>query len=354
MKHIIFASLLCSILGLLNLQGAPLPDSMLDASRFLPTDGKTDAAPALQKLIDENPNRTIYIPDGTYLLASPVLTPAHPKRSVSLHLANYAILKAAPGWNHSEAMIRLGAKDPANDILTPGSNYGLTGGIIDGSDVATAISIDGGRETTISHLSVKNAFIGIHIKRGANNASSDADIFQVNLVGNAKPGSIGVLIQGYDNTLTNMRIANFITGVDIRKAGANTLRNIHPLYSFRKAKIEDFPNSVGFRVDGLDNILDFCYSDQFATGFLLEKGCRSRFVNCVTYWYSPQIGDHTAVAVKGEFNAVFRGLRVGFRKKETGNNHVLTVEKPGGKGLIQDLTVNEKLCNSDLHRTYLK
>ena len=53
-----------------------------------------------------------------------------------------------------------------------------------------------------------------HIKKGANNLSSDADITGVNIVGNGTTDSIGVLIEGFDNTLTNMRIANVFICID--------------------------------------------------------------------------------------------------------------------------------------------
>ena len=79
---------------------------------YLKADGKKDVSDILQKIIDNNPNRTLYFPDGTYVISKPVNTPADPKKSVSLQLSNYAIIKAADGWSHEEAMIRLGGKDP--------------------------------------------------------------------------------------------------------------------------------------------------------------------------------------------------------------------------------------------------
>ena len=148
----------------------------LIATDHLPNDGTADISDALQRLIDDNPNRTIFFPDGVYLLSKPVLTPADPQRSVDLQLSNYAILRASESWSNTEAMIRLGAAHPANNIYIPGSNYGLCGGVIDGNGRAKAVSIDGGRETYIRNTNIKNAVIGVHIKYGANNGSSDCDI----------------------------------------------------------------------------------------------------------------------------------------------------------------------------------
>lgn len=42
---------------------------------------------------------------------------------------------------------------------------------------------------------------------------------------------IGLLIEGFDNTFTNMRIAGFEIGVKLTGSG-NFLRNLHPLYFY--------------------------------------------------------------------------------------------------------------------------
>ena len=64
-----------------------------------------DVSDAIQKIIDENPHRTIYFPDGIYVLSHPVMTPADPKLSVSLSLSAYAILKASDDWTDTEVIL---------------------------------------------------------------------------------------------------------------------------------------------------------------------------------------------------------------------------------------------------------
>lgn len=287
----------------------PMFSGWLIATDYVRADGNTDVSDALQQLIDNNPNRTIFFPDGTYLLHKPLLTPAHPEKSVDLQLSNFAKIKASENWSSSEAMIRLGASQPANDIYTPGSNYGISGGIIDGSGIAKGISIDGGRETYIRNVNLKNVRIGIHIKPGANSGSSDADIHSVNITGNGQPDSIGVLLEGYDNTLTNMRIANVFTGVDIR-SGGNMLRNIHPLFTFRNAvSRERYAESVGFRNLGVNyNWFDYCYSDQFSVGFHANSG---NFHNCFAWWYSTKEDCHVALRCDGTFQGIVNSMTIG-------------------------------------------
>lgn len=279
------------------------------ATDYMRADGETDVSQIIQNIIDENPNRTIFFPDGVYLLGQPILTPAHPKRSVDLQLSNFACFKAADDWSSYEAMVRLGAKDSANDICTAGSNYGISGGIIDGSGVAKALSVDGGRETYVRNLNIKNTVLGLYIKRGVNSGSSDADISSVNIVGNGTPESIGVVIEGFDNTLTNMRIANVFIGVDIRSAG-NVLRNIHPLFYVSGGKYaERYEDSVGFIVRHHTNWLDYCYSDQFSVGFDTKGG--GIYKNCFCWWYSDKERVHLAMRSREPFFGSIDTLTIG-------------------------------------------
>ena len=332
----------------------PEAQTAIIASDFVPADGVTDAADAIQMLIDANPNRTIYFPDGTYLISKPILTPAHPKRSVSLKLAAFAVIKAAPDWNSDEAMIRLGAAHPANDIYTIGSNYGISGGFIDGDFRAKGISIDGGRETAIADINLKHVKIGIHIKRGANSGSSDADIKHVNITGDGSPDAIGVLIEGHDNTFTDMRIAAVNTGVLIR-SGGNSLRNIHPLYTYGKqATPETYATSCGFVIRSDNNWLDYCYSDQFATGFRLTGNTCAFLTNCFAYWYGERFAkDMTCIEAEGAFSAVVNNIRASFRfRKPTCT--LLKVGKPGGKGVLVNPVFNSDFAPDDTYLQYLQ
>lgn len=312
-----------------------------------------DVSEALQQIIDTNPNRTIYFPDGEYVISKPLRTPAEPTLSVALQLSNYAIIRAAEGWSHDEAMICLGGKDEANNIAVAGSNYYLDGGVIDGSGVATGISIDSGRETVIRNTSIKNTELGIHVKRGANNNSSDCDITGVNIVGNNSPTSVGLLVEGFDNTFSNMRIAAVHTGVELRSQ-ANSLRNIHPLYYGGKDGYD--ATSCGFLDRAGNNWYEFCYSDEFATGFAIAKDRRSLYNDCFAYWYSNRGAKHVGFKAEGKFNSSVRNLNLGFAKHNAAKeNIVLEVGESGGKGDLTNLYVeNESVVTDAAHKRYMR
>ncbi len=315
----------------------------------VPNDGTVDVSDKLQQLIDENPNRTIFFPDGIYRLDKPICTPAHPEKSVCLSLSGYAVLRAGEGWNSPEALVRLGAIHPANDIRTVGSNYSFSGGVVDGRGVARGISIDGGRETVIRDVSIKHTTVGIHIKHGANSGSSDADISGVNIVGTGDTASIGVLLEGYDNTLTNMRIANVFTGVKLCSSG-NCLRNIHPLYT---SNYENYTDSCGFWDLNGNNWYDYAYSDQFSTGFRTSGNASSTFNSCFAFWYSARERAHTGFEAEGKFTSVVMNYRIGFKGTDA-VNRVLSVGEEGGSGAFCNLHYDSRLVEDQTHMSYLQ
>ncbi len=328
---------------------------VVNVADIVGADGKTDVSAAIQRIIDSNPNRTLWFPDGTYLLSAPICTPADPRKSVDLRLSNYAVLKAAPGWKGNEAMVRLGGIHPANNIRTVGSCYSLTGGVIDGSGVAKGVSIDSGRETKVRDVSMKNVFVGLHIKPGANGNSSDCDISDVNIVGNNKPGSVGVLVESCDNSISNMRITDVQTGVWLmRNAGGNLMRNLHPLCALSGGA---YAAGIGFKDEAWNNNYYCCYSDQFSTGFLFGRDSGNMVLNsCIVYWYAAAKGmQHTAIRCEGKFRAQIADMQIGFRGKESVNT-VIQVGEAGGNGYLRDPRLNQSLLRKDdtVFRGYLQ
>lgn len=331
---------LCVCLGLSCCVFSFAAQTPLNVGDFVTPDSGADVSSELQRVIDENPNRTLFFPDGEYLVSAPLYTPANPNKSVDLQLSNYTIIKATDDFS-GEAVIALGGKDPFNDIKTPGSNYSLTGGIIDCSGIAVGVAILSGRETKIQNTSIKNAVTGIYIGNGANNGSSDADIRDVNITGTEKSNSVGVLVEGHDNTFTNMRIGGVHTGFHI-KSGGNSLYNIHPLFY---GSFSEFDTSIGFYVEGSNNTLTYCYSDQFCTAYRVKN--QNTFDNCFCMWWTNEGEKCTVIQSDGKFDSVFTNLSVSLRHDTDNTMLKGTVV---GKGTIQNLMADESRFN--LNRSY--
>ena len=355
MKRFLFALLGCLSLfvcaNMVACGGATNDLGYIVVSDYVTPSSGEDVSDVLQQIIDDNPNRTIYFPDGEYLISKPICTPAEPTLSVALQPSNYAVIRAMEGWSSDEAMVRLGAKDPANNIRMVGSNYYFDGGVIDGSGVAKGISIDGGRETVIRNTSIKNVVLGIHVKQGANSGSSDSDIMSVNIVGADNPESIGVLVEGYDNTFTNMRIGGVHIGFVIRSQ-ANSLRNIHPLYY---GSNDNYESSCGFLDEAGCNWYDFCYSDEFAVAFRTTKG-GSRYTNCFAYWYSKRGEKHTIFKADETFESDVMSMHAGHREHNaTTENKILEVGKAGGKGTFFNLHIDDAgVITDSAHKIYMR
>ena len=315
-----------------------------------------DMSEGIQKVIDENPNSTIYFPDGTYYLGTPIMTSSDPARAVSIHMSNFAILKAKPDWNDVEHhMVRLGAKDKSFDIDNVGSNYYFYGGMIDGSYVAKGISVEGGRETSVRYISMKNVTQGLHIMYNEQCHSSNVDVQTVNIVGCYEANSIGVLVDGYDNTLTNMRVASFQTAIKLTGA-RNTLRNLHMLWRYNDSKY-DYDNSVGFWDTSAGNTYDICYPDNFAIGFRMSEHTVSVYNNCYGYWYSDKDGEKQIGFYvdgqdgnAGKLNSIIKHCRMDLREEKVAK---YLVAAEGGTGVVEYPVFPKSRNEDDSYTKYL-
>ena len=341
------AILLLLPLAIGRVSAAELPGTVC-VTDYVAADTGEDVADALQAVIDANPNRTICFPDGEYLVSHSLCTPADPAKSVDLQLANYAVVKATEDFEGG-AVIRLGGKDPYNTTAQAGSNYGLYGGVIDGNNVADGVSIDSGRETKVQNTAIKHTVVGLRIGFGANSGSSDADIRDINIIGSGAAESVGMLIEGYDNTFTNIRIGYVRTGVMIRSAG-NSLTNIHPLYQIGWDLYE---GSCGFVEESGNNLYTYCYSDQFQTAFKIIGEGRSIYDDCYAFWWSGEGGSCTGFKVEADsFNSTVTNTRIDFR----GDTDNTVYDGPlKGSGVFDRLLIDESRINANVaYRTFLK
>lgn len=325
-------------------------------SEYVKADTRKDVSAEIQKLIDENPNRTLYFPDGEYLISKPIETSADPDKTVSFRFSNYAILRPTETWTKGEPLIKLGAKGTAGDDIDVGNCYVVEGGILDGKNVADAIWVMNGGSVSIRYMAIKYAIVGIHAKKVEGMPDPTVDVTTVNIIGNGTVDSIGVLLETDDNTLTNMRIA--ANQISVKVLGNNNmLRNLHPLYVLRPTFDHEktYKDSVAFYDLGTRNYYDNCYSDQFSTGFYLGRGNASVFNNCFCYWYTESYDYHNAFVCEGKFDAVIRMTDAEFDINNSGIEcNFLLVGEDGGQGTIDAVFYNaDKVSDRDVARDYL-
>ena len=203
---------------IINQEIARTDNDYIVVTDFIKADTGEDLYDNLQMLINKNPGRTLYFPDGEYLISHPLETSSKAVNSTSFYFSSGAILRAHDDWKNDgmkRALICLGSLEKENNIRTPGSNFYVMGGILDGKGRADGISVDNGRETLIKNVVIVNVRYGIHIKEGVNNGSSDTDIDDVTIIGNGTPNSYGIVTVGLDNTISNARIYNTKVGLQL-------------------------------------------------------------------------------------------------------------------------------------------
>ena len=340
--------------GIINFEDA----GYVMVTDYLKPDTGADVSDAIQKLIDENPNRTLYFPDGVYLLSKPITTSADPAKTVSFKLSNFAHFKAMDTWEtRSEPLFKLGATDMTDEFASVAYHYSLEGGIFDGSDKADAIWVMGAGNVSIRYSSIKNTVVGIHVKAtDEDHNGPTVDVHTVNIVGSGTEDSYGVILDTNDNTLTNMRIASNLIAIKLTGSD-NFLRNLHPLFIFESALNNEavYRKSVSFYDVGKQNFYDNCYNDQFATGFYFGKDTASIMDCCFNYWYSEKYAVHNSYVCEGQFNGIIRysSSDVGHADKGTECNFLI-VGEAGGKGTIDTVYFNpNKVSENDASKDYL-
>ena len=311
-------------------------------------DHKEDYADMVNRVIAENPGKTIYFPDGNYNIGKPIIIPADPAKSVSLRLSHLATIRALTTWQDpNEAMIRIGVEDTQtaaetetekalpkveeSGISNMRSTY-VIGGVIYGSRVAPGISIEGGKDTLLYNVSIKavNAY-GIHVHYASNEIGATyANVDNVNITGNDKEGTVGVLVDGTHNTFANMRIASIHIGIKCTETGKNNIfRNLHPLAG------TNFGNSsVGFYDMSDGNNYDVCYSDQFETGYVMYENTVGVYNGAFCYWYSEKNGYHVGFRTVGKFNSIWISGKVSQSHDVATDAYMLVCKDEAGKEIL--------------------
>lgn len=301
-----------------------------------------DYTAAIERAIEENPGRTIYFPDGQYIIKRPIVISTEAGKSVSLRLSNYAVIKAADwGDDKARAMIQIGCEDEAEPAIASAdmmeeldflekSRVSIVGGCLHGSKLASGIAIGGGKDTYIYNVSIKHTFNGIHIKKAKNELGATyVNVDNVNIAGMDGDESVGVLVEGTYNTFSNMRIASVKYGVLCTETGSdNVFRHLHPL-----AIGFHYRYSIGFWDKSDGNTFDVCYSDQFAAGYRVEENTRSVFNGCFAYWYSEKNNYHVGYESTGTFNSIIVSGKV-FHRHSVKLDAYLYLGAEGGQGVV--------------------
>ena len=316
----------------------------IDVSQFVEPNSNIDVYAALQELIDNNKHKTLYFPDGEYIISEPLKTSAAAASSTSFYLADNAVIKASDNWKSSDkALIELGGAESKNDITTAGSNYHFIGGILDGNRKAMGISLASGRESLVSKVKIINATVGVYIPEGVNSKSSDMDIEDIDIIGYGAT-SKGIVSIGLDNTFTDIRISNVKVGVE--NSGGSFFRGI----SVRLDKNQPYEGTVAFLTSGVSWFYS-CSSENMQTAFDLAGGYTGSapVIKDFTIRWTEAKGAQTAFNVKGNFVSVCSNGIIDFFDASTENSILKVTGQKNGKFI--DVIADTDLCDETTYKT---
>jgi hypothetical protein len=316
----------------------------IDISQFVEPNSGIDVHAALQEIIDNNKHKTLYFPDGEYIISKPLKTSAAAASSTAFYLSDNAIIKASDNWNDSDgALIELGGAEVANDITTPGSNYHFIGGILDGNSKARGISLASGRESLVSKVKIINATVGIYIPEGVNSKSSDMDIEDIDIIGFGAT-SKGIVSIGLDNTFTDVRISNVKVGVE--NSGGSFFRGI----SVRLDKNQPYEGTVAFVASGVSWFYS-CTSENMQTAFQFSGGYSGSapVVKDFSIRWTEAKGAQTAFDIKGNFVSTCSNGVIDFFDASTENSILKVSSQKNGKFL--DVLADTELCDESTYKS---
>lgn len=251
-------------------------------------DGITDDTETIQFCIDNFPHRNIYIPNGEYLISSPLKVKTGNEYQVNLILEDNAIIKTN---TKIDSLLEI-AKD-IQGTYNRYSPYGkmlVQGGVWDATNTTYGIYTTSNRKFTIfKDLYIINvAKYGIYLDRGTiDSMSTDARLFNISISGNGadiNPDAVGLYIYGSDNEIDELRIQNIKKGIYCN-AGGDFLDNVHITGCYSKNDItpEEYNDTIGIELYSTI----FCnniYVDTMAQAVVLRGGafnCNNFFT---FYW----------------------------------------------------------------------
>lgn len=266
---------------------------------------KNDGSPIgkeLNQLIDKNKGKTIYFPDGVYVLTEPIVTHWRYDEHVHLSFSKEAIVKSNTTM---DALLRIGFKnvDGTFDRSQRRFNY-IEGGKFDCSNVLCGIEVNGLKQLVF--LKDINLYKGKahHIRINNSNeftgtGSADVKLQNIHIQGlSSNEDNCGVYIDGNcaDCKLEHLFIYGCKRGI-VTKSSGHYLNNIHVLSQVTKGGIDlgsnNFVGTVGLDIEsGGQFLLNNFYFDTVETCIYTHStNPKLSLVNCYFFSYLSNYGD---------------------------------------------------------------
>lgn len=257
--------------------------SLADYARL---DGERDDTARVQRAVNDNAGKILYVPYGLYAVSSPVLV----TNLCSILFHKGAVLRAVEKMPYVLKVNGFPALNtlPKSDLRRCNYNLFVTGGVIDGNGLASCMSLDGFRHFTLRDTTFLNGRVcGLRVNGDADGYEVIANNLYFKCLMSGLAGNTALWTTGGDSHFTDCIVVDYTIGFRLGKSGGNRLTRCHvwggPLPEIRKGEgREMLKDSICFWIDGsVGNSLRDCFADTGKTGFLID-GSYTRLEGC---WY---------------------------------------------------------------------
>lgn len=275
-------------------------------------DGETDDTALIQNLIDTNGLKTLYFPEGEYLISEPLTIRSANADTINLTLDENAVIKTN---TTIDSLIEIGHNSTGTyDRYAKGSILTICGGILDAAHTTQAIKIWSNRkQTVVKDLTIINiSNYGIYTDIGSDTSSSTDNVFDNLSINGEKTASntVGIYLNANDDKLTHIRINGCRTAIYCGRAG-HTFEDIHPLgsWSTNQPTVEEYEATKGIVfAGGGEYMLTDIYLDTMGRGLVFANANQTIMINNLfCFWwlynasYTTKIIEQTAVGYQRFF-----------------------------------------------------
>ena len=319
-------------------------DPIITVTDYIKPNTGTDMSGAIQKLIDKNPGRTLYFPDGEYLISYPLTTSSVSNSVTSFLLSDGAVIKAHKEWNgikYRNGLICMGS-----GVASGGTGAVIRGGTLDGNGKADGIIIESGLDSYVQNVDIVNTRIGIDIRSGVDGGDSRWTISGVDILGTGMVGSVGMKVDGGDNLFENMTIYNMHTAVGLLSSN-NQFSNV---VINQQVDDEMYSSlSVAFSDSGV-NLYRNC--TVYNCGVAYQVKSESTLTDCSAIWTNEVCKSQVAIKMSGSLTSVISSFTALFCGK---NAKTVVFEGSGNskKKFFLGWRVNESLADDQRYKKYL-
>ena len=255
-------------------------------------DGVTDDSTAIQNIIDNNPGKTLYFPQGDYGITTPINLYKQNDKLVNIIMDNNATIKNISNTT-IETLFNVGYDENGihNRFLFPNTSY-IKGGTLDCHNTNYGIKVYPLLRlleiSDVNFIKINNTGLLSDYDSGNNIEVGNLHINNCYFQGlsSNESNSTAIVINSTDNDIRNITIDRTKKGITVNGWGNNFI-NIHATAMFTNTPSSSQRNdTICFECNNTNswNSFNNCYSDTYAIGFKVN-GSMLYLTECKTYWY---------------------------------------------------------------------